>query len=179
MKTYLQFINEDYRGNQKKPANFHNSDYAVYYNDKDFTEYWSNMETDWLDMHKTKYFYKKEPALKYLNDLSKTNIKEAFLTKKEKSSGNYLPNSEYNLEKWWVNINNEKNRSLDEPQVYEKYLLGLNNIGKDVISKLNFKQIESIKNYLLSKENYNHIWYEIIKYCPKIITGAEMGNLGF
>ena len=84
MKTYLEFINEDYRGSQKNPADFYNSQYCIYYNSKDFDGYWSNMPTDWLDAYKTKYFYKKEPALKYLNELIKTNIKEAFLTKKKK-----------------------------------------------------------------------------------------------
>ena len=188
MKTYLEFINEDYRGSQKNPADIINSGYCIYYNNKDFSEYWSNMPTDWLDMYQKKYFYKKAPALKYLIDLSKTNIKEAFLTKMKKdnpkSPSGYYPNYEYMLEKWWDNHNNEKmgyweQRALDDPYLYEKYLFGLENVGKNILSKLDFKQIEFIKNYLLNKENYKYIWDEIIKHCPKLDTGAEMGNLGF
>ena len=70
---------------------------------------------------------------------------------------------------------------IDTPNIYEKYLFGLKNIGV-FICKLNFQQIDYIKRYLLENDwtkNYQHIWYEIIKHCPKLDTGAEMGNLGF
>ena len=183
MKTYVQFINEDYRDNQKKLANESNSEYCVYYINKDTNNLWSNTQLDLLDMFSRKFFYKKVPALLYLKDVSNTHTNEAFLSRKDKQSNSYHPNYDFYLEKWWVNPNNGKpfywdEKAFNDPHIYSKYLLGYENVGK-LISLHSFKEIDPVKEKLLSNEKYKHIWDEIVKYCPKLDTGAEMGELGF
>ena len=155
-----------------KPYNFltegkipKNTNYIITYNDGTPEQYG--------------YFQNLEVAVKVsVNYIRFWGIKELTLIKLSKSQSNVTNKKDKKyLIKWYGNDNYWLMESIKKPELFDKYLFGIEQAYTDIISKLNYSTITFIKRYLTTE--FPDLWNKLLKNHTDLDKSATMGEMGF